>query len=397
MLVSVSLFGYSNILFLWNIVMKNVLLAITGASPQVVTETLYALHTEGKAFPQALYVITTLGAKNMLCEGLFEKGHLSALQQEYDMPAIEFDESHIWLIENDQGEPIDDAKTIEDQTFMADFITRKVFELTQDDNIAIHASIAGGRKTMAFYLGYAMSLLARPQDSLSHVFVNDEYEFVKDFYYPTKQSNIITGKYGKGQLDTVDAVVTLAEIPFVRMRESVDAQLINSMGKMSFSQTVSTLNATHSKNLAINLNRNAKTLSITGIDIKLTAKELAFYHWLVQETQQNNGIKVDRYFDQNKQYASAFLIEFEILSQDPRVFKNSFGIEPEDFTVGELSQLNAMENTFVQQNRSAINSKLKKALPSELVNKIEIKSDTIENISHYHVEAINQQITISVD
>ena len=52
MLVSVSLFGYSNILFLWNIVMKNILLAITGASPQVVTVTLYALHTEAKTFPE---------------------------------------------------------------------------------------------------------------------------------------------------------------------------------------------------------------------------------------------------------------------------------------------------------------------------------------------------------
>ncbi len=35
---------------------------------------------------------------------------------------------------------------------MADFITGKVFALTQDNNLAIHVSIAGGRKTMAFYL-----------------------------------------------------------------------------------------------------------------------------------------------------------------------------------------------------------------------------------------------------
>jgi CRISPR-associated protein (TIGR02584 family) len=374
--------------------MKKILLAITGASPQVVTETLYALHTEGKTFPEEMYIITTLGAKNMLCEGLFENGHLAALQTEYDMPPIKFDKSHIWLIENDQGEPVDDAKSIADQTFMADFITRKVFDLTQNNNLAIHASIAGGRKTMAFYLGYAMSLLGRPQDTLSHVFVNDEFEFVKDFYYPTKQSHLITGKYGKGQLDTSQAVVTLAEIPFVRMRESVDAQLINSMGKMSFSQTVSTLNATHSKSLAITLTRKAKTLSITGVDIKLSPKELAFYYWL---TQQKEGIKVDRHFDQNKQHAISFLSEFKQVANDPRVFKSSFGLEPEDFADGDLSTLKAMENTFVQQNRSAINAKLKKVLPNELVNKIEIKSETIENISYYHVEAVKQNIEIEIN
>ena len=371
--------------------MKNILLAITGASPQVVTETLYALHTEGKAFPEELYVITTVGCKKMLCEGFFENGHLAALTKEYNMPALKFDESHIWLIEDDQGQPIEDAKSIADQTFMADFITRKVFELTSDHSIAIHASIAGGRKTMAFYLGYAMSLLARPQDSLSHVFVNDEFEFVKDFYYPTKHSNIIDGKYGQPKVDTQDAIVTLAEIPFVRMRESVDMQLINSMGQMSFSQTVSTLNATHSKSLTLSINRKSKTLSITGVDIKLSPKELAFYYWLAEH---NESLQIDRYFDQNKQYAIAFLNVFKSTGSDPRVYKNSFGIEPEDFTEGDFSQLKSMENTFVQQNRSAINSKLKKALPAELVNKIEIKSNTVDNISYYHVEAIKQSIAI---
>jgi len=371
--------------------MKNILLAITGASPQVVTETLYALHTEGKTFPDEMYIITTLGSKKTLCEGFFENGHLAALQKEYNMPALKFDESHIWLIEDEQGQPIEDAKSIADQTFMADFITRKVFELTNDPSIAIHASIAGGRKTMAFYLGYAMSLLARPQDSLSHVFVNDEFEFVKDFYYPTKQSNVIDGKRGGPQVDTKNAVVTLAEIPFVRMRESVDAQLINSMGKMSFSQTVSTLNATHSKSLTLSINRKSKTLLITGVDIKLSPKELAFYYWLAE---QKESLQVDRYFDQDKQHAIAFLNTFKNIGSDPRVYKNSFGIEPEDFTEGDFSQLKAMENTFVQQNRSAINSKIKKVLPSELASKIEIKSDTVDNISYYHVEAVKQDISI---
>lgn len=133
--------------------MKNILLAITGASPQVVTETLYALHADGKALPDEMFIITTLGTKAMLMDGLFEQGHLAALQDEYRMPALKFDESHIWLIEDENGQPIDDAKSIADQTYMADFITRKVFELTEQADTAIHASIAGGRKTMAFYLG----------------------------------------------------------------------------------------------------------------------------------------------------------------------------------------------------------------------------------------------------
>ncbi|WP_273049967.1 CRISPR-associated ring nuclease Csm6 [Pseudoalteromonas sp.] len=140
--------------------MKNVLLIVTGASPQVLTETLFALYQHGKPMPT---------------DGLFEQGHLAKLIADYQLP-----NENIWLMEDDKGQPINDAKSEIEQTYMADFITRKVFELTNKNDISIHASIAGGCKTMAFYLGYAMSLLGREQDSLSHVFVNDEFEFVKD-------------------------------------------------------------------------------------------------------------------------------------------------------------------------------------------------------------------------
>lgn len=175
-------------------VMKNILVAVTGASPQVLTETLYALYTQGKIFPQEVYVITTQNAKDILVEGLFHDGHWQRLITDYQMPAIKFDESHIWLIADDEGRVLDDAKAEADQTIMADFITRKTAELTADPDCSVHASLAGGRKTMAFYMGYAMSLYGREQDALSHVFVNDEFEFVKDFYYPTPYDNVITGK-----------------------------------------------------------------------------------------------------------------------------------------------------------------------------------------------------------
>ncbi len=378
--------------------MKNILLAITGASPQVVTETLYALHIEGKALPDELYVITTVGSKALLMEGLFENGHLAALQDEYQMPALKFDESHIWLIEDEKGMPIDDAKSIADQTYMADFITRKVFELTQNDDLAIHASIAGGRKTMAFYLGYAMSLLGRPQDTLSHVFVNDEFEFVKDFYYPSKTNHLIKGKVGKGLLDTSTAKITLAEIPFVRMRQSVDPQLISSMGRLSFSQTVATLNSIHSESLKLVLTSKAKSLNIAGVDIKLTGKEFAFYLWLLKITQsEQQDLVIDRYFDKNTKSSSEFLYYFSQISTDIRVFEGTFGITPEDYNVGNYEGLKPMDRTFVQQCRTTINSKLTKALPKALATKIEISSKAIDNSKHYFVAALSHGVRVTIN
>ena len=55
--------------------MKQILVAVTGASPQVLTETLYALHIQGKPTPDEVFVITTKNSKQTLIEGLFEQGY----------------------------------------------------------------------------------------------------------------------------------------------------------------------------------------------------------------------------------------------------------------------------------------------------------------------------------
>jgi CRISPR-associated protein (TIGR02584 family) len=43
---------------------------------------------------------------------------------------------------------------------------------TADPQASLHVSIAGERKTMGFYVGYALSLFGRTQGRLSHV-LND--------------------------------------------------------------------------------------------------------------------------------------------------------------------------------------------------------------------------------
>lgn len=369
--------------------MKNILLCTTGATPQIITETLYALYTQGKTYPDELYVITTENAKHMLVDGLFTRGHLQALYDEYGMPAVKFDESHIWLIEDEQGKPVFDAKGEEDQSYMANFITRKVAELTADANTAIHASIAGGRKTMAFYMGYAMSLLGREQDSLSHVFVNDQFEFVPDFYYPTKTDNFIVGKTDYSQLNTKDAVVTLAEIPFVRMRKKFEDDLISQIEEASFSKTVARMNAADQVP-AVQLSNNALTLSVLGIDIKLTAKELALYQYISRENQKK--VLVDRCFIDSIEPSKAFLSAYSLMKGDQRVYK-TFGLCDEmDWRDKNLSKLKPMEKEFIQPIRSVINGKLRKALPVEVYEKVQIQSKRVKGGNEYW---ISEEITVA--
>ena len=376
--------------------MKYVLLIVTGASPQVLTETLFALYQQGKPMPKEVFVITTKSTKAMLTDGLFEQGHLAKLIADYKLPNIELPDENIWLIEDDKGQAINDAKSEIEQTYMADFITRKVFELTNKNDISIHASIAGGRKTMAFYLGYAMSLLGREQDSLSHVFVNDEFEFVKDFYYPTPYSQVIKGKNGK-QVDCINAKVTLAEIPFVRMRQSIDETLIANMQSASFSQTVASLNSAHKKDLTLEVNAKAKTLTFAGVEIKLTAKETAFYLWLNQYSQsEHKKLVVSRDFEESLRYSKEYLMLLQQNSSDLRIFRDTFGIEPEDFRDGLHSNLKVMEKTFVQQTRSRINNKVNKVLPNELAKKIAIDSNNQSFETSYWLSAVTHNIKINI-
>ncbi|MDP2505802.1 CRISPR-associated ring nuclease Csm6 [Oceanobacter sp. 3_MG-2023] len=203
--------------------MKQLLLAVTGMSPQVITETLYALHHQHNQWPDELCLITTAKGRDRVWQGLITDGHLQALAQQLGRPCIPLTAEQIQVVPNAHGTPVDDARSLEDHEALADFITHTVRNRTADPELAIHASIAGGRKTMTFYLGYAMSLFGRPQDQLSHVLVSEAYEGRADFYYPTATPQPLAQRNGDtNPLDASLAQVTLADIPFVRQRTQIN-------------------------------------------------------------------------------------------------------------------------------------------------------------------------------
>lgn len=162
--------------------MKTILLSVMGTSPQVLTETLYAIYKQGKPFPDEVYLITSENAKAKAVEWLFEKEQIEHLKAHHRLPDFKFELDHILLMEHDNGELVFDGSEEQDQQSIADSITRIVAKFTSDENCRIHASIAGGRKTMAFYMGYAMSIFGREQDVLSHVFVSKDFEFSDQFF-----------------------------------------------------------------------------------------------------------------------------------------------------------------------------------------------------------------------
>ena len=254
---------------------KRILLFVTGLSPQVVTETLYALATDAESpwIPDEIHVITTSEGADQVRLSLLseEPAWFARLIEDYDLPAIRFDESHIHVLECADGSPMEDVRTPQDNEQAADQITEWVRQFTREDDSELHASIAGGRKTLGYYLGYALSLFGRPQDRLSHVLVSEPFESSRSFFYPMPTTDVMETR----SQSLTDPRVELAEIPFVRLRDELPRQMLIQQGRASFSSVVAAAQkASQPPRLEIDL--AARRVVASGETISLTPASLAF-------------------------------------------------------------------------------------------------------------------------
>ena len=262
---------------------RRILLAVTGLSPQVVTETLYALCVAQTPvfMPTEIHILTTAeGAERARLNLLSADGWFYRLCKDYQLPNIHFKPDCIHVLEDVIGNRLDDIRSVVDNEQAANALTNAVREFTQDADSALHVSIAGGRKTMGFYVGYALSLYGREQDRLSHVLVSSPYEAHPDFYYPTPYSRIIHTRYGNPRpMDTKEAEVTLAEIPFVRLRHGLPTALLE--GKTDFSDAVQAIQNSFAP-ASIRINLRKRQLYCATKPIKLSPSDLVFYTWFAQ-------------------------------------------------------------------------------------------------------------------
>ncbi|WP_054014221.1 CRISPR-associated ring nuclease Csm6 [Pseudoalteromonas sp. R3] len=219
------------------------LLAVTGLAPQVITETLYGIAQSQLDWPHKIVIITTKKGKQAAIKGLLTPrpdgtpGQLKQLCDELGKPPVYLTEDNILAVSDADKQAMDDTRSEADQQALANFIVKEVAKLCSDPDTRLHTSIAGGRKTMTFYLGYAMSIFGRPFDRLSHVLVSEQYEYLPDFYFPTSASKLIENRNGE-QFDCRDAQVTLSEIPFVSLRSLFSPAQIQLFNDMDYADLV---------------------------------------------------------------------------------------------------------------------------------------------------------------
>lgn len=272
---------------------KQILLCVAGMTPQIVTETLWALIQRGERVDE-IRVITTLAGKRKLIETLFgETGKFDKFCREFGVErgSVKFDETTITQLQKPDGENLEDIRTKEDNEIAGNEICRIVRELCKRENTRIHASVAGGRKTMGVYLAAAMSLFGRADDCLSHVLVSEEFETANapDFFYKPKQSQIIKLRGGR-EISTEAAEIYLAEIPFVRLR---GAQFdLFERGGENFSTAVEKTQEDLEileANYTLQINLARRILQIGSRTIALSEREFFIYVLFVNLLRKNFG------------------------------------------------------------------------------------------------------------
>lgn len=300
---------------------RRILLAVAGGSPAILTETLYALakETNPPYLPTEIHIITTTKGRQSLQPLLGKNSKISALAQDYgyglELPNIP--EGNIHVITDVSGKPLFDITTAADNESAADKITNKVRELTKDDTASLYVSIAGGRKTMSYYLGYAMSVFGRVQDRMSHVLVDDKY-MSEDFYYPTPQPQMCKPFKGES-FDASQVTVKLGELPFIRLRDGLTDDLLNKEN-ISYSDIIE-IAQRQLRPIKVELRYKSERkgkpwqLLCSGSEITgLNNAELAVYVWLLQRHKMTRADKL--HFNRrpnNEKLAKEFLAVYEQL------------------------------------------------------------------------------------
>lgn len=256
-------------------------------TPQVVTETLWCL-TQNPGLQQPvdeIRVITTLQGRDLIVGKLLDpkRGRFHSFCGDYGIGpgAIRFDERCIALLAAPGGETLADIRTRAHNEAAADQITAIVRELTADADTVLHASVAGGRKSMGVYLAAAMQLFGRVDDRLSHVLVSEDFESHPEFFYPPPKPRrlAIRGRDGTSRtVSTATAEIHLAWIPFIRLR-GIASDWIEQAGG-SYGDFVA--RAQEDLNLVeteqdVRLEGATNRVTVLGRAARLTPRELFFY------------------------------------------------------------------------------------------------------------------------
>lgn len=123
---------------------RRILLAVSGLSTQIVTETIYALAAQSPSpfIPAVVHLITTReGAQHAELSLLSDDlGWFRRLCADYRLPPFATTRQHIHFVRDALERDMVDIRSVADNQAAAEFITSRVREFTGDPDCALHVS-----------------------------------------------------------------------------------------------------------------------------------------------------------------------------------------------------------------------------------------------------------------
>jgi len=212
---------------------RTILVATTGLSPAVLTETVWALAQEKPpVIPDIVVVLTTKTGATKIAEQLFgpdavwDQLRRAILGKKADTdPRLDFDVSpdRVKVVHHRVGTrrlPLDELATPEQNTAFADAITQELWTHTGQSDTRVVASLAGGFKTMSALLLSAMQLLSNPRDRVTHILVSGGYDSATPpFFFPHQKHQSLRARDGSALLAANAApLLQLIDMPVIPLR-----------------------------------------------------------------------------------------------------------------------------------------------------------------------------------
>lgn len=272
--------------------MKNILIAVSGLTPQVITETLYCLAVKKKIRIDEIYIITTERGEDIIKgkdkEYNKKRGYPPLISQieklcekyKLQMPQFLNTSKHI-ITADEQSVEMYDIRNDEHNRLFPNKVCEVIKNHSASDNNVLHCSISGGRKTMSVDMALALSIFGRNDDKLYHVLTDEKLEFSK--FFP---ENPTEAKY-----------LEIAEIPYIRLRSLLAKSTQNKLfSKMSYLDLVqhlqNELKILNSDVLTLNMRRGEIFFGDNDI-VKIPPLLAKLYRYVVQNSSPEKGISME--------------------------------------------------------------------------------------------------------
>jgi CRISPR-associated protein (TIGR02584 family) len=274
---------------------ETVLFAVTGMSPAILTETVWALAHETPAIiPDRVVVVTTRAGRDAIQRELFAdhgslttgsvwdqlRAALAPIIRAHPCASVAplrfgttADDIRVFTTTDARGRSVelDDIRTPADNEAAADFLLEAIRPFTENPDVRLIGSLAGGRKTMGALLYAALSLIGRETDRLTHVLVNEPFDDPRRqprFYFPTPTDRT--------------AKIELADVPFVPLRQLFPRELGRLPGR--FTHLVQQYRKTVGQLVApprVELDDDEPVARVDGVPVRLPATAYALLSFLV--------------------------------------------------------------------------------------------------------------------